>query len=93
MNDQPPPYEEISSAPVYDNLPGSVPILDDEKRNAVLPSSSPTTGGALNPSSDNAIANNPTDRPSANEPNNKLLIPSTRPTILHFPYHHHLSHL
>ncbi|KAL8752781.1 MAG: hypothetical protein Q9199_005498, partial [Rusavskia elegans] len=91
MNDQPPPYEEISSTPVYDNI--CVPTADNEERNLALPSSSLTTGGPLNPSSDNAIANNPTDRPSVNGPNNKLLIPSTRPTILHFPYHPHLSHL
>ena len=80
MNDQPPPpYEEISSAPAYRNGSGSVPSEADE-------------GILFHQSSNNLTSQiHPINEPSTDAPHTKLLIPSTRPSILHFPYHPHLS--
>ncbi|KAL9629381.1 MAG: hypothetical protein Q9204_005305 [Flavoplaca sp. TL-2023a] len=81
-NDQPPPpYEEISSAPAYRNGSGRVPSKADE-------------GNPFQQLSNN-ITNeiHPINQPSTDDSHIKLLIPSTRPSTLHFPYHPHLSSL
>ncbi|KAL8897373.1 MAG: hypothetical protein Q9192_002612 [Flavoplaca navasiana] len=82
MNDQPPPYEEISSAPAYRNGSGRGAIEGDER-------------GAFQQLSHNHITNeiHPINQPSTDDTHIKLLIPSTRPTILQFPYHPYLSSL
>ncbi|KAL8886896.1 MAG: hypothetical protein Q9215_005460 [Flavoplaca cf. flavocitrina] len=82
MNDQPPPpYEEISSAPAHRHRNGSGRgAIEADERNPFQQLSNHITNEIY-----------PINQPPTDNPHTKLIIPSTHPTILQFPYHPHLS--
>ena len=89
MNDQPPPYEEISSsAPAAAAAAAAAPVVYYGSSNAdqqMFPTMVNTTAGGR-----------PTNTPpssAVDASNDKLLIPSTRRTVLHFPYQARLSQM
>ncbi|CAL8574323.1 hypothetical protein XPA_000287 [Xanthoria parietina] len=100
MNDQPPPYEEISSS---SSSPPAAPVVygsinADQQMVPMGTRRQPDDASSANGMImiNNTIAGGrPTDMlPSAvNASTDKLLIPFTRPTVLHFPYHARLSQM
>ncbi|KAL8983972.1 MAG: hypothetical protein Q9205_001944 [Flavoplaca limonia] len=82
MNYQPPPpYEEISSAPAHRHRNGSGRgAIEADERNPFQQLSNHITNEIY-----------PINQPPTDNPHTKLIIPSTHPTILQFPYHPHLS--